>query len=260
MAATRAARCAFGAGVGAAALLASRRTATCAGGAPPPPDAAPAGRPTFQPCPEVSCKSKEELAALFSGGDDSAGYARPARRRRAPQPAGDGGGAAGAAAADAASAGPSGGDAPGPGASPVPARGGCPPAREELGAATWTFLHAVAAYYPERPSEEDKAAALGLVAALRTLYPCVHCRAQLAVDLDRLPPAVGSRAEFAGWVCAQHNLVNELLGKPLFPCTPAALEERWRTGRRGCWAPPEGGPGGSDDGAQTAEESLGQAE
>ena len=186
-----------------------------------------ADRPSFQPCPEVSCSSKEELAArFFDGGADAGGGSRRPGRRRSPPP-------------------------PAPPA-PPPAQA-CPPAREELGAATWTLLHAVAAYYPVAPSEEQRAAALGLVEALRVLYPCAHCRAQLALDLERLPPRVGSRAELCEWVCQQHNLVNELLGKPAFDCSERALDERWRSGRRDCWAPAGGGAGG-----QTAEESLGQ--
>lgn len=120
------------------------------------------------------------------------------------------------------------------------------------------FLHAVAAYYPETPTDEEKAAALGLINGLRVLYPCVHCRSQLAVDIERLPPRVESRAEFATWVCRQHNFVNELLGKPQFSCGMAALEERWRTGNRECWAPRQ--ELSESSGAQTAEESLGQSD
>ncbi|KAH9245089.1 hypothetical protein BASA81_017449 [Batrachochytrium salamandrivorans] len=41
-----------------------------------------------------------------------------------------------------------------PSYSPMP----CPPDSSELGASTWTFLHTMAAYYPESPSVEDKQA------------------------------------------------------------------------------------------------------
>jgi FAD-linked sulfhydryl oxidase len=74
-------------------------------------------------------------------------------------------------------------------------------------------LHTIAAYYPDAPTEEDKAAAEGLVKALRLLYPCMHCRAQLEVDLQRIPPRYENRKEFSLWMCEQHNAVNELLGK-----------------------------------------------
>lgn len=75
-------------------------------------------------------------------------------------------------------------------------------------------LHTVAAYYPERPSTEEVAAARGLFSSLLLLYPCTHCRAQLAVDMEKLPlePALASRRELSLWVCQQHNFVNEALG------------------------------------------------
>lgn len=95
-------------------------------------------RPVFEACPEVSCKSKEELAAMFA---DHA--PRPAARRiatstpasTAPQPAGSGSAdgarhSSGAAAASAASA-------------VLPASANtlpCPPAREELGMHSWHLV------------------------------------------------------------------------------------------------------------------------
>jgi hypothetical protein len=90
----------------------------------------------------------------------------------------------------------------------------------------------MAAYYPQEPSEEQRAAALGLVASLTTLYPCVHCREAFAVAVEGDPPDVSSGAAFAQWACRQHNVVNAALGKAEFPCTAEALEERWRTGCR----------------------------
>jgi mitochondrial FAD-linked sulfhydryl oxidase len=32
----------------------------------------------------------------------------------------------------------------------------CPPDKDELGRSTWTFLHTMAAYYPEEPSDADQ--------------------------------------------------------------------------------------------------------
>ena len=129
------------------------------------------------------------------------------------------------------------------------ARRACPPDREELGRATWTLLHAVAAYFPEAPTAGERAAAAGLIAALATLYPCAHCRAGLAADVAAQPPRTASRAELAAWVCEQHNRVNAELGKPQLPCDLASLDARWRTGSPGCWR----------DADATAEVSLGRA-
>ena len=91
-------------------------------------------------------------------------------------------------------------------------------------------FHSVAAYYPESPSSEAKAAALGFVEGIRLLDPCIHCREAFAVAVEEDPPDVSSRESFSLWTCRQHNRVNETLGKPEFPCTPQALSERWRTG------------------------------
>ena len=33
----------------------------------------------------------------------------------------------------------------------------CPPDRQELGSATWSLLHSVAAYYPDRPTPRQQA-------------------------------------------------------------------------------------------------------
>jgi FAD-linked sulfhydryl oxidase len=73
----------------------------------------------------------------------------------------------------------------------------------------------MAAYYPDHPTDEEKAAARGMIDALRLLYPCAHCRAQLVEDLKLLPveSALRSRSDFSVWMCEQHNLVNAALGE-----------------------------------------------
>lgn len=114
-----------------------------------------------------------------------------------------------------------------------------------------TQLHSTAAYYPNNPSEADKLAASGLISAIAQLYPCTHCRSRFQEDIRLDPPQLSSREEFALWVCKQHNVVNELLGKQTFPCNMEKLDERWRVGRKECW--------GSGPLSQNAEESLGQS-
>ena len=94
-------------------------------------------------------------------------------------------------------------------------------------------VHSLAAYYPEAPSEAERAAALGLVAALRLLYPCAHCREAFDLAVEADPPDVSTGRALAQWACRQHNAVNAALGKPAFPCTPEALEARWSSGCRG---------------------------
>jgi hypothetical protein len=39
---------------------------------------------------------------------------------------------------------------------------------------------------------------------------------------------VETRKELCTWICEQHNLVNQKLGKPVYSCDMKALDERWR--------------------------------
>lgn len=144
--------------------------------------AGPQKRPTFDSCPESACKSSADLFGSLLG---------PAKRTK-----------------------------------------DCPAHREELGAATWLFvspalffailkprsrthssqLHTTAAYYPDIPSSEERAAAAGIVEGLLRLYPCLHCRARLQEEAERDPPDVSSGPAFSAWLCRQHNAVNTILG------------------------------------------------
>jgi FAD-linked sulfhydryl oxidase len=73
---------------------------------------------------------------------------------------------------------------------------------------------------------------LQLLHALPRLYPCSHCAGDLGARMQRRPPDVRSRGALAAWLCATHNEVNAVLGKPVFDCT--RVDERWRDG------PPDG--------------------
>jgi len=106
----------------------------------------------------------------------------------------------------------------------------CPDNRETLGMHTWHFLHSVAAYYPIKANDEDKLAAVGLLFGVAQLYPCSHCRAAFAADMEAHPPTLDSRDEFSIWLCERHNSVNQSLGKPSYPCVASILNERWRSG------------------------------
>merc|ERR1712196_210877 len=114
-------------------------------------------------------------------------------------------------------------------------RGECPADRELLGNHTWTFLHSVAAYYPEVPTTEDETRARNLVDAVAHMYPCSHCAYAFQKDMGDNPPRVASRREFSMWMCEMHNRVNAQLDKPTFPCNIHVLDARWRNGARSCW-------------------------
>ena len=109
---------------------------------------------------------------------------------------------------------------------------GCPPDVEQLGRATWTFLHTTAAYYPEKPTPTQRANMLMLLRSLPVLYPCTWCADDFGNDINQHPPDVSGRGALSRWLCERHNEVNEKLGKEKFDC--AKVDERWKDG------PPDG--------------------
>ena len=104
----------------------------------------------------------------------------------------------------------------------------CPPDVEDLGRATWTFLHTTAAYYPENPTPTQRASMLSLLKSLPSLYPCGHCASHLGENMKDNPPKVRNRFELSQWLCERHNDVNVRLGKEKFDC--AKVDERWKDG------------------------------
>ncbi|KAJ7117562.1 ERV/ALR sulfhydryl oxidase domain-containing protein, partial [Mycena epipterygia] len=104
----------------------------------------------------------------------------------------------------------------------------CPPDKEQLGRATWAFLHTTAAYYPERPTPNQRANMLMLIRALPVLYPCSHCADDFGESVAQNPPDVSGRAGLSRWFCERHNEVNEKLGKEPFDCVKT--DERWKDG------------------------------
>lgn len=62
----------------------------------------------------------------------------------------------------------------------MPARyKGCPESAESLGRAGWSFLHTVAAYYPEEPTKTEQKDMGDFVRLIGTFYPCGECAAHL---------------------------------------------------------------------------------
>lgn len=104
----------------------------------------------------------------------------------------------------------------------------CPADVEQLGRATWTFLHTTAAYYPERPTPSQRTSMLGLLNSLPALYPCSHCASHLGDNMKDHPPDVSGRGALSRWLCERHNDVNERLGKDKFDCDKT--DERWKDG------------------------------
>ncbi|CAN0927141.1 FAD-linked sulfhydryl oxidase ERV1 [Linum grandiflorum] len=100
-----------------------------------------------------------------------------------------------------------------------------PVSKEELGRATWTFLHTLAAQYPEHPTRQQKKDVKELMAILSRMYPCKECADHFKDVLRSNPVQVGSQAELSRWMCHVHNVVNRSLGKPVFVCE--RVDARW---------------------------------
>ncbi|GMJ03509.1 EMBRYO DEFECTIVE 3106, Erv1 [Hibiscus trionum] len=100
-----------------------------------------------------------------------------------------------------------------------------PVTKEELGRATWTFLHTLAAQYPENPTRQQKKDVKELMSILSRMYPCKECADHFKEVLRANPVMAGSQDEFSQWLCHAHNVVNRSLGKLIFPCE--RVDARW---------------------------------
>ncbi|KAL8060708.1 hypothetical protein ABFX02_02G042500 [Erythranthe guttata] len=100
-----------------------------------------------------------------------------------------------------------------------------PTTKEDLGRATWTFLHTLAAQYPDKPTRQQKRDVKELMAILSRMYPCKECADHFKEVIRSNPVEAGSHHEFSQWVCRVHNVVNRSLGKLVFPCE--RVDARW---------------------------------
>ncbi|KAJ1442483.1 ERV/ALR sulfhydryl oxidase domain [Sesbania bispinosa] len=112
-----------------------------------------------------------------------------------------------------------------PGDPALKGKSATPVTKEELGRATWTFLHTLAAQYPDNPTRQQKKDVKELVQILSRMYPCKECADHFKEVLRANPVQAGSHAEFSQWLCHVHNVVNRSLGKPVFPCE--RVDARW---------------------------------
>ncbi|KAJ2159774.1 Flavin-linked sulfhydryl oxidase of the mitochondrial IMS [Coemansia sp. RSA 552] len=136
-------------------------------------------------------------------------------------------GPAAAAAAAAAAGGAAAGSA-GASTKTLVAGDECPPDSQVLGRATWTFLHTMAAYYPERAEPKQQDMMRSLLGSFSHFYPCGRCASHLREEMAKHPPPVATRIGLSQWLCRTHNKVNVLLGKDEFDCSK--VDERWRDG------------------------------
>eukprot|EP00899_Mesostigma_viride_P014251 jgi/Mesvir1/22827/Mv20089-RA.1 len=97
--------------------------------------------------------------------------------------------------------------------------------KAELGRATWTLLHMLAAQFPEKPTKQQQKDAKELIYILTRIYPCGECAKHFREIVSQHPPVVSSGFELQQYMCRVHNIVNRSLGKPNFPCH--RVDARW---------------------------------
>lgn len=107
-----------------------------------------------------------------------------------------------------------------------------PPDSAQLGRSTWTFLHSVAATYPEQPTSGEKSQMHTFLQIFGNIYPCWYCAEDFRDWMKRPEndptPQLDSQDKFGRWLCAAHNAVNKKLDKKEFDCN--LWKARWVDG------------------------------
>lgn len=97
--------------------------------------------------------------------------------------------------------------------------------KEELGRATWTLLHTLAAQYPDNPSRAQRKDVNTFLVSLAKVYPCGDCAEHFQTCIRNDPPDTTDKVSLQQWVCRLHNSVNRRIGKPTFNCQ--LIGSRW---------------------------------
>ena len=84
-----------------------------------------------------------------------------------------------------------------------------------LGRVTWPLLHRLSLLYPDDPSDQEKQLMRSLIHSFSWVYPCSICATDFRKEIEATPvdEHLGSKTDFALWLCEQHNKVNKKLGK-----------------------------------------------
>ena len=92
----------------------------------------------------------------------------------------------------------------------------CPPYSAQIGRATWTFLHTMAANYPDAPDQPTQTNMQSFLRNFSLFYPCGYCADHMREEMKHKPPVTSSRKELGLWMCELHNEVGEV-SRPV-PC------------------------------------------
>jgi mitochondrial FAD-linked sulfhydryl oxidase len=104
----------------------------------------------------------------------------------------------------------------------------CPPTKGALGKSSWDLLHSIAAWYPDNPTPTDETMIQQFFTGFARFYPCTWCAEDFQRNLQEKPVQSATRKDLCIWLCEQHNVVNQKIGKPVFKCDIRTLDERWR--------------------------------
>ena len=63
----------------------------------------------------------------------------------------------------------------------------CPVTSSVLGRATWTLMHTMAAWYPEKPTQQDQREMSQFMSAVARFYPCSWCAQDFQENLAKSP-------------------------------------------------------------------------
>lgn len=96
----------------------------------------------------------------------------------------------------------------------------CPPDSRELGRSTWTYLHSLAAHYPDKPGADEKKEMSSFVRTFARTYPCHYCADHMQEYIQDKVRGVG-RGRYLGcnlcilpkrvddvgwgWICSCYN-------------------------------------------------------
>ncbi len=86
----------------------------------------------------------------------------------------------------------------------------------------------MAAYYPDKPTQEQQKDMTQFMTLFSRFYPCNDCAEDFREKLQAQPPQTENRTALSRWLCVMHNQVNAKLGKPQFDCQ--LVDERWKDG------------------------------
>lgn len=104
----------------------------------------------------------------------------------------------------------------------------CPVDKDVLGHSTWNFLHTMAAYYPNEPTNKQQHEMKQFIKLFSKFYPCDHCAIHLQQRLKTESPDTSNNTALSKWFCDVHNEVNLRLGKNTFDCSK--VMDRWKDG------------------------------